>query len=274
VRWTGISGDGFRGPGHRYEVQGNGVAARTASSPHTVTGLTNGTAYRFQVRACNQYTCSAWTASSNPVTPYTTPGAPGVTWALRSSSEGRFTVSPPGDNGGRALDSMRYRINGGGWQGLSVSGGNVDVGPAYSTTYNIEVQACNAAGCGATASGSGRTNPNPANRSFTISKGADGSTSSGCRQGAACRWINMSITGWEPNMTFTMRCLSTQHDPAGQVYFPRAEQGRWWGQAWGAPLRTDANGNWSGQSDCMHGYSGEHTWVETQQLGESNHLLW
>ena len=40
------------------------------------------------------------------------------------------------------------------------------------------------------------------------------------------------------------------------------------------PLRTDANGNWSGQSDCMHGYTGEDTWVETQQLGSSNRLRW
>ncbi|NNH51323.1 tandem-95 repeat protein [Promicromonospora citrea] len=274
VRWSGIPADAFRGPAHRYEVQGNGVPARTASSPATITGLSNGTQYRFQVRACNQYTCSAWSASSNGVVPYTTPGAPGVAWSLRSSSEGRFTVSPPGSNGGRALQSMRYRIDGGGWQNLSTSGGTVDVGPAYSRTWTIEAQACNEAGCGATASGSGRTNPNPANRTFTISKGADASSSSGCRQGAACRWINMTITGWEPNTAFTMRCLSTQHDPAGQVYFPRWEDGPWWGQAWGVPLRTDANGNWSGQSDCMHGYTGQYTWVETQQLGESNHLRW
>ena len=71
-----------------------------------------------------------------------------------------------------------------------------------------------------------------------------------------------------------VRCLSTQHDPDGHVYYPRWEQGQWWGQAQGATLRTDGNGNWSGQSDCMHGYTGEYTWVETQQLGESNHLYW
>jgi len=277
VRWGGISSGEFRGPAHRYEVLANGggnpANAGTATS-YTFRNLSNGTAYRFQVRACNQYTCSAWTGSSDAVTPYTTPGAPGVSWTLRSSSEGRFTVSAPGSNGGRAVESMRYRINAGGWQNMGASGGNVDVGPAFSTTYSIEAQACNAAGCGASATGSGRTNSNPANRSFTISKGADGSTSSGCRQGAACRWINMTITGWEPNTPFTMRCLTTVRQPAGQVYFPRFEQGNWWGQAWGVPLRTDANGNWSGQSDCMHGYSGASTWVETQELGESNHLLW
>ncbi|WP_232216086.1 fibronectin type III domain-containing protein [Promicromonospora sukumoe] len=277
VRWSGIAADDFRGPAHRYEVLANGGGtpgnAGTATS-YTFKNLANGTAYRFQVRACNQYTCSAWTASSNPVTPYTTPGAPGVSWTLRSSSEGRFTVSPPGSNGGRAVESIRYRVNGGGWQSMSASGGNVDVGPAYSTGYSLEAQACNAAGCGTTASGSGRTNSNPANRSFTISKGADGSTSSGCQQGAACRWINMSITGWEPNTAFTMRCLTTVRQPAGQVYFPRYEQGNWWGQAWGVPLRTDGNGNWSGQSDCMHGYTGAQTWVETQELGSSNRLTW
>jgi hypothetical protein len=279
VRWTGISGDGFRGPGHRYEVQGNGVAARTATSPHTVTGLTNGTAYRFQVRACNQYTCSAWTASSNPVTPYTTPGAPQVSTATVDSRTVRFTMKP-GGNGGNGIDAMRYRINGGGWQSLPASGGTADAGGSYSTNYSVDVQAHNAAGWGATASGSGRTLPNPANATVSISVGGvfGGGSAQGCHQtpNTWCKWLNLQVSGWEPNTVFHYRCLSTEHDSSGQVYFPRWEMGQWWGEVAGVPTRTDANGNWSGRTDCMHQYQNESTWLETHEgnLANSNRIVW
>ncbi|MFI9488849.1 Ig-like domain-containing protein [Promicromonospora sp. NPDC052451] len=279
VRWGGISSDAFRGPAHRYEVQGNGVAARAATSPYTVTGLSNGTEYRFQVRACNQYTCSAWTTSSNGVTPYTTPGAPNVTASTVNSQTVRFTMTP-GSNGGRAIDAMRYRINGGGWQSLPASGGTADAGGAYSTTYTIDVQAHNAAGWGANAAGSGRTLPNPANASVSISVGGvfGGGSAEGCHQSPNtwCKWLNLTVSGWEPNTVFHYRCLSTEHDSAGQVYFPRWEMGPWWGEVAGVPTRTDANGNWSGRTDCMHQYQGEYTWLETQEgnLADSNRILW
>jgi hypothetical protein len=279
VRWTGISSDGFRGPAHRYEVQGNGVAAHAATSPHTVTGLADGSQYRFQVRACNQYTCSAWTGSSNPVTPYTTPGTPSVTSSTVDSDTIRFTMKP-GSNGGRAIDAMRYRINGGGWQSLPASGGTADAGGSYSTSYTIDVQAHNTAGWGATASGSGRTLPNPANATVSISVGGvfGGGVDQGCHQSPNtwCKWLNLTVSGWEPNKVFHYRCLSTQHDSSGQVYFPRAEMGFWWGEVAGVATRTDANGNWSGRTDCMHQYRDEYTWLETEEsnLANSNRIYW
>lgn len=46
-----------------------GVVASAASSPISVTGLTNGTAYTFAVWATNTYGPSAFSASSNSVTP-------------------------------------------------------------------------------------------------------------------------------------------------------------------------------------------------------------
>jgi hypothetical protein len=43
-----------------------------------VTGLTNGTKYRFQVRAVNAIGASAFSQLSNNVRPATAPGAPGI----------------------------------------------------------------------------------------------------------------------------------------------------------------------------------------------------
>ena len=281
VRWSGIGSGEFRGPGHRYEVRANGTGyenAGTATS-YTFTGLSNGTKYTFQARACNQYACSGWTASSNAVTPYTTPGAPTVSSERVDSRTIRFTVRP-GSTGGNSIDQIRYRINGGSWQTMSASGGSVNAGGAYSTTYTVQAQAHNLAGWGATGSGSSRTLSNPANARVSISVGGvfGGGPDQGCNQSPStwCKWLNLSVSGWEPNTVFSYRCLSTQHDSAGQVYFPRWEMGQWWDEVAGVTTRTDANGNWSGRTDCMHQYQNEETWLETQEgnLANSNRIYW
>lgn len=58
-------------PGTTYRAISSpgGITATSSSSPITVTGLTNGTSYTFQVRAENYYGNSAYSASSNSVTP-------------------------------------------------------------------------------------------------------------------------------------------------------------------------------------------------------------
>jgi hypothetical protein len=53
-----------------------GIVASAASSPVTVSGLTNGSSYTFIVWATNTYGPSAFSASSNSVTPVTGPSSP------------------------------------------------------------------------------------------------------------------------------------------------------------------------------------------------------
>jgi hypothetical protein len=277
VRWSGIASGDFRGPGHRYEVRENGAAPRNAgtATSYSFTGLSDGTAYTFQARACNEYTCSEWTAGSNPVTPYTTPGAPAVSAERIDARTVRFTVRP-GGTGGNPIDQLRYRVNGGGWQTMAAAGGSFDAGGAYSTAYQVEAQAHNRAGWGTTGSGSGTTLPDPANATVSISVGGAFGGGPSCTNGSWCKWLNLQVSGWEPNTVFHYRCLSTQHNSAGQVYFPRWEMGQWWGEVAGVPTRTDANGNWSGRTDCMHQYPDKYTWLETQEgnLANSNRIYW
>ncbi|MFE7505260.1 Ig-like domain-containing protein [Promicromonospora sp. NPDC057488] len=72
VSWNAIAASDFRGPAHRYEVQGNGTRPESAgnATSYTYKGLNNGTSYTFQVRACNQYVCGDWSAASNAVIPF------------------------------------------------------------------------------------------------------------------------------------------------------------------------------------------------------------
>ncbi|MDR7382663.1 Ig-like domain-containing protein [Promicromonospora iranensis] len=107
VRWNAISSSDFRGPGHRYEVQANGANGRPVgdTTSYAFPNLSNGTSYTFQVRACNQYVCSNWSASSNPVTPYGPVPKPTIS-AVGGDQKVTFTWNGRATNG-RPIASVR-----------------------------------------------------------------------------------------------------------------------------------------------------------------------
>ena len=89
------------------------VKEQPASSGATsllVTGLDNGTSYRFDVQAVNAMGGGTFSAQSNAVTPATTPGVPQI--AGVSSGEGRATVrwTAPDDNGGAGIDGYVVQV--------------------------------------------------------------------------------------------------------------------------------------------------------------------
>ncbi len=124
----------------------------------TVTGLTNGTEYGFQVRAVNSIGEGA--AAEDSATPGRAPTAPtGLTARVESET---ITVmwGMPADTGGSAVTGyqVRYRMNGGQWSNwMAVAGGASAT--SYTMTgltngigHEIEVRAVNAIGTGASAS--------------------------------------------------------------------------------------------------------------------------
>jgi Ca2+-binding RTX toxin-like protein len=126
-----------------------------------VTGLTNGTSYRFQVRTVNAVGSSAFSALSAAVTPATTPGAPVIGTAVAGTPGGAVTATanwtPPAATGGSAITGYRVtalRINA---AGTVVATTVSAVQPAARRTlamtltagnYRFTVQAINAVGNG------------------------------------------------------------------------------------------------------------------------------
>ncbi|MEU4242043.1 peroxidase family protein [Actinoplanes sp. NPDC026619] len=159
VRWAGPASTGGS-PITRYEIEvlaaANGArtgAIRSASGTSrelTVTGLANGTAYRFRIRAWNASGAGAWSTPSAPVAPRTVPGAPTRVTARPGPRTVTISWSPPASTGGAAVTG--YRVT---WQ--PVNGAPVIVtrpASARSATLTVRgsgrvtVQAINPAGAG------------------------------------------------------------------------------------------------------------------------------
>ncbi len=162
VSWSAVSGATF------YELQRatssagpwTGLGQRT--SPTTDTGLSSGTTYWYQVRACNAADCSGWSAAGSGATslaPPATPSAPTVGSATSSS----LTVSWSAVSGATFYELQRATNSAGPWTGLGQrTSPTTDTGLSSSTTYWYQVRACNTVVCsGWSMAESGATSVSP-----------------------------------------------------------------------------------------------------------------
>jgi hypothetical protein len=131
-----------------------------------VTGLTNGTAYRFQVRATNAIGTSAYSALSTAVTPATVPGTPtalAVGGAVGGAVTASVTWTAPAANGSPITGYMvvTLRMSSAAANATVVSTTTSAVLPATprtftatglvnGVTYRFQVIAVNAVGNGPT----------------------------------------------------------------------------------------------------------------------------
>ncbi|SKC34984.1 Ig-like domain-containing protein [Krasilnikoviella flava] len=216
VSWSAT--DDYRGSGGYYQVRANGSGGTNVgnATSYTYPGLSNGTEYTFDVRACNAYTCSGWSARSGAVTPYTTPGTPGISPSKVSATQGRFTISAPGNNGGRPVQRIEWQRSWGTGSGSSATFPfSMDTGSAYSTTYSVQARACNLAGCGAWASASHTTDA-PPNPRAVVSRGS--SVNNGDCGDPTCAKLVVTTHDFQDTGSQSVACWTDFDGSAHQFY--------------------------------------------------------
>jgi len=174
VSWTAPPSDG--GP----PIAGYVVAAYTDLAPvkvrffnstlttQTITGLTNGTQYRFRVSAYNAIGNGPYSRASNPVTPAgpTPPSPPSIGTA--ASGDGQATVSwtAPLSDGGSPITGYVVTPYVGYWTGTPRTFASTDTtqlitGLTNGWPYRFRVQAVNSMGTGGYSKVSNLVTPGP-----------------------------------------------------------------------------------------------------------------
>ena len=269
VRWDKADGRGT--PIKDYVVRWDG-GSRIVENPEAtsleVSGLTNGRAYTFTVQARNRFEGgeSARSKASNAVTPYTKPGAPRVS-ASPGSCDGSscsvtFDYSANGDGGADPV-TLTCSIDGGAFGDCrkSVSGKS-------SQKHTITVRAKNGGGLTSEASAEATApsaTPTPKASNPKTYGSADDQT--GCTQKYGCYYIDFTVSGLEPNTTYTY-CIKGDGTATGSCWYPTSD-----GQTpVKGTLTTDGNGNWQLRGDGRSPYwgnAGKGVWIWVEKDGKS-----
>ena len=134
-----------------------GITGSNASSPISVSGLSQSTTYTFTVTATNSYGTSNASSASNSITTATTPDAPTSVTVSDPGTDGYALVSwtAPASNGGSAITdyAVQYSSNSGSsWttfsDGTSTSTSATVTGLTLNTAYIFRVAAVNLVGTG------------------------------------------------------------------------------------------------------------------------------
>jgi RHS repeat-associated protein len=133
--------------------------AGTTGLSHIVTGLVNGTAYTFTVKATNAIGTSVASTASASITPATVPGIPTIGTATGGNAKATITFTAPTSNGGSAITSYTATSTPGSKTGTcTVSPCTVST-LTNGTAYTFTIKATNAKGAGSASAASNSTTP-------------------------------------------------------------------------------------------------------------------
>jgi hypothetical protein len=153
VTWTAPSNTGGSAiTGYSVTGAPGGSCTTTGATSCVVTGLTNGTAYTFQVVATNAQGDGTASTASNSVTPQGEPDAPTSVSATAGNAQATVTWTAPSNTGGSAITG--YSVTGAPGGSCTTTGATscVVTGLTNGTAYTFQVVATNAQGTGAAAS--------------------------------------------------------------------------------------------------------------------------
>ena len=136
-----------------------GQNASGLTSPITVPGLTNGTAYTFTVTAKNVFGNSLPSAPSNQVTPATVPDPPTGATAVAGHMEATVSFTPPADDGGAATTHYTVTSSPGGLTATGSGSPIVVHGLTNGTPYTFTVTATNRVGTSTPSAASNQVTP-------------------------------------------------------------------------------------------------------------------
>ena len=133
--------------GYTVTCNAGGFTATGLTSPLTVTGLTNGTAYTCSVVATNAAGPSA-ASGTVTVTPYTVPGAPTIGAATPGNGQATIAFTAPASNGGSAITGYTVTCTAGATTATATGPASplTVTGLTNGTAYTCSVVATNIAG--------------------------------------------------------------------------------------------------------------------------------
>ena len=174
LSWAAPSMNG--GTLQSYTIRRNGSAiATTTSLSYTATGLSNGTAYTFNIYATNEVG-NGITSDAVNATPVTVPGAPTALSAVGGNTRIDLSWTAPASNGGSAITSYTVEYTPSGESPVTVSTGNTSTsyqitGLTNGKAYTVRVAAASAVGTGDYAAASGSVTPNAPRLTVSPSSG-------------------------------------------------------------------------------------------------------
>lgn len=253
LSWTSANPNGGTLSG--YEISNNGGTTWTSSAglgtTYTWTGLADGTSYNFRVRGVNVEAGSGASSANASATTYDVPSAPGGLTA--SPGNGRISISwnVAGNNGSGLIEYEVLRTTGGSCSGTVI---NKALSPrshtftslSNGTQYRVCVRARNGIGTGPWSSAVATP---VAPKVVTLTRGASCAGvvfGPGDVCGATGYYVNVQISGFTPNHTYTYLCQSD--DGGGTNYVTYASN---------VTISTNGSGNGSrinSTSGCWYGF--------------------